>query len=96
MHEYNDSPCLFQQSLQKACSYPEAMKVSCQIENAEYQGKVSCVYSVRVALFPSPFHRMKCGNDAIMCVHVSFTGIMYMNLCMYSDCCSVIKLFFCI
>ena len=36
------------QSLHKACSYPEAMKVSCQIENQAYQARVcvhlDCVY----------------------------------------------------
>ena len=28
------------QSLHRACSYPEAMKVSCQIENQAYQARV--------------------------------------------------------
>lgn len=30
----------YAQSLYKACLYEEAMRVSCQIDNPEYQGKV--------------------------------------------------------
>ena len=33
----------YAQSLYKACLYEEAMKVSCQIDNPQYAGKVNCI-----------------------------------------------------
>ena len=39
--EVEDYKMYYAQSLYKACLYDEAMKVSCQIDNPNYQGKVS-------------------------------------------------------
>ena len=42
MHpEVEDYKLYYSQSLYKACLYQEGMKVACQIDNPEYQGKVS-------------------------------------------------------
>ena len=41
--EIEDYKLYYAQSLYQACLYEEAMKTSCQIDNPNYQGKVSCV-----------------------------------------------------
>lgn len=42
MHpEVEDYKLYYSQSLYKACLYQEGMKVACQIDNPEYQSKVS-------------------------------------------------------
>ncbi|XP_071132605.1 intraflagellar transport protein 70A-like isoform X3 [Mytilus edulis] len=42
MHpEVDDYKLYYSQSLHKACLYQEAMKVACQIDNPEYQGKIT-------------------------------------------------------
>ena len=50
------------QSLHRACSYPEAMKVSCQIENQAYQARVCinvlCVHCVTLAVIMLCMYRL--------------------------------------
>lgn len=52
--EVDDYRLYYAQSLYKACLYQEAMKVSCQIENPEYQVKVS-LSSKEVIIFLTSF-----------------------------------------
>ena len=43
--EVEDYKLYYSQALYKACLYDEAMKVSCQIDNPNYQGKVRLWYT---------------------------------------------------
>lgn len=53
MHpEVEDYKLYYAQSLHKACLYQEAMKVACQIDNPEYQGKVGLYLCVELSPFP--------------------------------------------
>ena len=45
----------YAQSLYKACLYEEAMKVSCQIDNPQYAGKVLTTHHVILVFYIQSF-----------------------------------------
>lgn len=51
--EVDDYKLYYAQALYQACFYQEAMKVTCQIENPEYQTKVTLNKFIQIIFFPT-------------------------------------------